>query len=433
MDIRALVGSNSPVSLPSPDPATATHSVKLTLLNTVIAHANAALPHFPPQRNPATWILKREPVLETSPETKDEAVGFSLSPSRDPANSEREMWERDPDVSTEQFLTPALPMPAFPLKDTKKVYNKTITRLLTTVSPGLKPQSKPQKNPDRRPRTFRPRPLSTRPASVRRATERTELMDVTGRPWLYSAYVSRPTTVNLPVTRHITPIPSSALSVALNQRGLSSGTDFEALTDSFSPLTMKPKYTGGSKDYVKAIDVKIPTPELQEDSRKRPESVAVTKRHGRITPNAEDSVPSLPLIHGDFPSIPELPPLPGDSNDTEVSSPDKIPHPEQYLPPTFLVFSSKRPSEVPRNSEHAESRKSGLVEVTPEPETHSTLATMKSHFTDSLEITTLVNSQRRGSRPRSGVPQHGRLIKGKVPLSGIRSSGRAVRCVHLMC
>jgi hypothetical protein len=460
MDIRALVGTNSPSPLPHFDPEFSTSkAVKVQLLNTVITHANASLPHFSvprmrtcwsPNREQASWALQR--LLGDQPDTKEAAVGLSIPESRDPLESEVDMWERDGDLASEispcQLLNPRGQTLKSEDKHCTKGYNKTISKLVNTISPGrpttpLKPKSPLQST--RRPSKIRPRPLSTRPTPSSAGTSApTPLpMKITGRPWLYPAPIARPKTA-IATGRPRSHVVTRSSRTASVHRGLSSGTDLDGMTDSFSPLMLKPKYATQSKDFsigeVRVIDVKIPTPKFRhveaEEGERRPYSAMEIRREWEQTPapSAESSIAPTAL------ATPYVPP-----DETEQSSPDKMSI-EALFPPRFTITSSKRSSEVPRPSETDPKASLAVAMLKPArfnlisepvpPHTASAnlslLISRVSPCYSPANMSDLVNSMPAGVRPRSGIVRHGRLIKGKVALEGVRTSGRAVRCVHLI-
>ena len=466
MDIRALVGTNSPPPLPHFDPEFPTSkAIKVQLLNTVISHTNASLPHFSmprvragwsPNREQAGWLLHS--LLEVQPETREAAVGVSVTESRDSLGSETgNMWERDGELSPVQFFASRLETLQLDLQDrpSSRGYNKTISKLVNSISPGRSPvptKPKSARPSARRPNKPRPRPLSTRPTpspTINYACTALP-MKVTGRPWLYPAPLCRSKTAiaaGRPESQ-VEARTSRTASATGNHRGLSSGTDLEGMTDSFSPLMLKPRYgTAQNRNSplgeVRMIEVKLPTPkfrpsDIQEEERRPHSALELLKdwEQAATPPIAPEPFPLQPPPVLSTPYIPE---------ETEQSSPDKMSL-EAYLPPRFTIIPSKRSSEVPKasttdlNSSLAVAvLRPARSSLTAEPGAARTVASNVSLLASRPllclspgNVSDLINSIPSGRRPRSGIVRHGRLIKGKVALEGVRSSGRAVRCVHLI-
>lgn len=209
---------------------------------------------------------------------------------------------------------------------------------------------------------------------------------------------------------------------------------------------LKPKYgTVQSRKSllgeVKMIDVKLPTPKFRApdiEEEPRPHSALAVHRDWEdlspppTVPEPQSSQPPALLT-------PYLPP-----EETDQSSPDKM-SVDAYLPPRCTIIPSKRSSEVPRNS--IPDLNSSLAVAVLRPRSSLTAEPAVARLVGSerslllsrpvtcfspVNISDLVNSVPSGKRPRSGIVRHGRLIKGKVALEGVRSSGRAVRCVHLI-
>ena len=498
----------------------------------MITQGNAALPHFRSCRTKSTWSPNREQaslliesLLEKPNElsrlsyypggcfhkdaavagAKDVEVAVSLAGTGEKVSSSlleipRGMMDESfgSSIGSEHYLPKLLSpktanaaspekSPTKPKSELPHQHNKTISRLLDSVSPDLKAQLEkatpvvPQHNDVVVGRTagngwHRGRPPRSRGLSSSFGKPRTtpEGMGVTGTQWIHAG---APGEITRPRTAAALQSPQIEVSQVNGfQRRTSTGTDLDTLVES-TPQLLRPKYLGkpGStpKPDPKVVDVKIPTPkfraatvqippqdgEMSADRRRASTMICfapippVTELSIRITPKAGERLRETDVSRGES----EIRP----SEASYKGSVDRV-TPEELLPPKITtskcvsVGPSKQSTPTPE-----------LMQVTYDDHTGPLAPITQSELNASLAITVLqprlsqYPSKRRSSsqgyqpfhssyrfpgatpvflseklpslqskRPRSGA-SHGQVIKGRARLEGGLSKGREVRCFRI--
>lgn len=380
----------------------------------------------------------------------------------------------------------ALPPEKSPPKaksETSHHHNKTISRLLNSVSPEVKAQLEkatpavPQHSDVVVGRTAgngwhsRKPPHSRLSSSFSKPTATPERMGVTGIQWVYTGAAGesvRPRTAaafRYPLIE--------APSAPINQRRTSTGTDLDALADSFTPQLLKPRYLVKSgatlRPEPKVVDVKIPTPKF------RAATVLITPQEGEspgdrrrgttmggLTPQSpvtEWSIRITPKA-GEKSKEPENPRR-ETSDISAKGSIDRI-TPEEMLPPKITtskcvsVGPSKQSTPTPELYQVTYTDNPALLVPISQAELNTSLAITilqprlshqpskrrscsqgfqpfhSSHrFPGATPIFLSEKSTiNQYKRPRSGASR-GQVIKGRARLEGAISKGREVRCFRI--
>jgi len=419
---------------------------------------------------------------------KDAEVAVSLAGTGEKISSAlleipRGMMEESFASSSEHYLPRLSPNAKSPEKppDSLHRHNKTISRLLNSVSPEVKAQLEkatpvvPQHTDIVVSRTagngwHRPRPPHSRglSSSFSKPTATPERMGVTGTQWVHmSAYRES----GRPRTAAALQCPLLEIAPPCHQRRTSTGTDLDALAD-FTPQLLKPRYLkpgATPRPEPKVVDVKIPTPKFRATTvlivpqegdtsaeRRRGTTMGgftpqspVTEWSIRITPKAGEKLKDAENARKDLSDV------------SFKGSADRI-TPDEILPPKITtskcvsVGPSKQSTPTPELFRLTDTDNPGPLAPVSQAELNTSLAitvlqprlsqqpSKRRSCSQGFQpyhssyrfpgATPIFLSQKstpsQYQRPRSRASR-GQVIKGRARLEAAVSKGREVRCFRI--